>query len=262
MSREKENKIYFVGAGPGDPELITVKGRRLLDRAEVIIYTGSLVPAGVIQNPDAEIHNSAGMTLDEVIDIMREAWQAGKRVVRLHTGDPSIFGAIGEQMARLAAGNIPWQVVPGVSSVTAVAAALSIELTLPEVSQTVIITRRAGRTPVPGKENLADLAGHQATMLILLSAGMIDAVVTDLYQGGYPAGTPVAVVEKASWPEERIVRGTLETIGGLVRRAGITKTAIIVVGETLTKGTPPSLSKLYDRDFSHGCRKASREKSP
>ncbi len=261
MSREKENKIYFVGAGPGDPELITVKGRRLLDRAEVIIYTGSLVPEGLIQNPDAEIHNSAGMTLDEVIGIMQQAWQAGRRVVRLHTGDPSIFGAIGEQMARLAACNIPWQVVPGVSSATAAAAALSTELTLPEVSQTVIITRRAGLTPVPEKESLADLAGHRATMLILLSVGMIDGVVSDLYQGGYRAETPVAVVEKVSWPEERIVRGTLETIGQLVRRAGITRTAIIVVGEVLSEGTPPSLSRLYDRAFSHGWRKASGENS-
>ncbi|MCK5229592.1 MAG: precorrin-4 C(11)-methyltransferase [Desulfobulbaceae bacterium] len=249
-------KIYIVGAGPGDPELITVKGRRLLEQAQVIIYTGSLVPETLVKGLDAEIYNSAGMTLDEVIAKMQEAWQAGKRVVRLHTGDPCIYGAIGEQMSRLAELGIPWQVVPGVSSVTAVAAALSTELTLPEVAQTVIITRRAGRTSVPEREDLPRLAAIQATMLILLSVVMIDEVVADLSVGGYEEKTPVAVVEKASQPEERIIRGRLDTIARQVRKAKITGTAIIVVGNVLADGVPPALSRLYDPEFSHGCRRA------
>jgi precorrin-4/cobalt-precorrin-4 C11-methyltransferase len=256
IMNSEENPISFVGAGPGDPELITVKGRRLLAEAEVVVYTGSLVPAALLEGLAAEVHNSAGMTLDEVIALMEAAWRAGRRVVRLHTGDPAIYGAIGEQMARLAEASIPWRVVPGVTSATAAAAALSAELTLPEVSQTVIVTRRAGRTPVPPGEDLASLAAHRATMLIFLSAGMIEEVVADLLAGGYGPETPAAVVEKASWPEERIVRGRLATIAEQVREAGITRTAIIAVGEVLAAGGPPALSKLYDRGFSHGYRTA------
>ncbi|HIJ79335.1 MAG TPA: precorrin-4 C(11)-methyltransferase [Deltaproteobacteria bacterium] len=246
--------VHFVGAGPGDPELITVKGQRLLREAEVIVYTGSLVPKALLQDLAAELHNSAGLNLDQVMEIVITARQQGKRVVRLHTGDPAIYGAINEQIARLVEEDIPFQVVPGVSSATASAAALGSELTLPEVSQTVIITRRAGRTPVPEKEDLVSLAGHQATMLILLSVGMIEQVVADLLAGGYTAATQVAVVEKVSWPEQRIIRGTLATIAGQVKEAGITKTAIIAVGEVLAKAPPPALSKLYDKGFSHGFR--------
>ena len=260
MEQPKRHPIHFVGAGPGDPELITVKGRRLLAEAEVIIYTGSLVPAELLAGLSAEIHDSAGLALPEIMGLMAGAWRAGKRVVRLHTGDPSIYGAIGEQMSRLAELAIPWKVVPGVSSAMAAAAALSAELTLPEISQTVIITRRAGRTPVPEKENLAALAGHGATMLIFLSAGMIEEVVADLAAGGYGPETPVAVVEKASRPEERIVRGTLASIARQVREAGITRTAIIAVGEVLAQGVPPALSKLYDPGFSHGYRDAEEGK--
>ena len=251
--------VHFVGAGPGDPELITVKGQRLLQEADVIVYTGSLVPEALIKDVTAEIHNSAGLNLDEVMEIVISAWRQGKRVVRLHTGDPAIYGAINEQIARLGEEEISFRVVPGVSSATASAAALATELTLPEVSQTVIITRRAGRTPVPEKEDLASLATHQATMLILLSVGMIDKVVEDLLAGGYKAETPVAVVEKVSWPEERIIRGTLATISNQVQEAGITKTAIIAVGEVLAKAPPPALSKLYDKAFAHGFREASTD---
>ncbi|MDF1613350.1 precorrin-4 C(11)-methyltransferase [Desulfurivibrio dismutans] len=248
------NIIHFVGAGPGDPELITVKGQRLLAEAELIVYTGSLVPETLLAGLTAEIHNSAGLTLDEVIELLAAGWRRGQRVVRLHTGDPAIYGAIGEQMARLGELGIPWRVVPGVSSVTAAAAALSAELTLPEVSQSVIITRRGGRTPVPEREQLPALAACQATMTILLSAGMMDEVTADLLIGGYPADTPAAVVANASQPEELIVRGTLADIAGKAREAGISKTAIIVVGKVLTAGAPPALSKLYDPDFSHGYR--------
>ncbi|MBU4229769.1 MAG: precorrin-4 C(11)-methyltransferase [Proteobacteria bacterium] len=253
--------VFFVGAGPGDPELITVKGRRLLREADCIVYTGSLVPEALLAGVTGMVHNSAGLNLDEVMALVISAWQQGKRVVRLHTGDPSIYGAINEQISRLVAAEIPFQVVPGVSSAMATAAALGTELTLPEVSQTVIITRRAGRTPVPEKESLSSLASHQATMLILLSVGMIEQVVAELLSGGYPQDTPVAVVEKVSWPEERIIRGTLATIAAQVKEAGITKTAIIAVGEVLASSAsggcpPPSLSKLYDRHFAHGFRDA------
>jgi precorrin-4/cobalt-precorrin-4 C11-methyltransferase len=260
MTRDTENMVYFVGAGPGDPELITIKGRRLLDEAEVVIYTGSLVPKPLITGLRAEIHNSAGLNLDEVFAIISEAWRQGKKVVRLHTGDPSIYGAINEQISLLRSQGIPFTVIPGVSSATATAAALGTELTLPEISQTVIFTRRAGRTPVPEKENLDSLASHQATMMIFLSVAMIEEVVEDLLKGGYPPDTPVAVVEKASWPEERQVRGTLADIASLVKDAQITKTAIISVGRVLAEGPPPALSKLYDSEFSHEYRRGSGKK--
>ena len=246
--------IYFIGAGPGDPELITVKGQRLLQQADLVIYTGSLVPKALLAGLTAQVHNSAGLNLDEVLALMIPASKAGKRVVRLHTGDPAIYGAINEQIASLVKENIPFQVIPGVSSVTASAAALATQLTLPEVSQTVIITRRAGRTPMPEKEELSSLATHQTTMLILLSINMISEVVDDLLAGGYPSQTPVAVVEKVSWPEERIIRGTLADIASQVEKAGITRTAIIAVGEVLAQAPPPVLSKLYDKNFSHGYR--------
>lgn len=250
------NPIFFVGAGPGDPELITVRGQRLLQEAELVVYAGSLVPKALVAGLKAEVHDSAGLHLGEIIDLMAAAWAEGKRVVRLHTGDPSIYGAIKEQMAALDSRTIPYQVVPGVSSATATAAALQAELTLPEVSQTVIITRRAGRTPVPEGQDLVSLASHQATMLILLSVGMISEVVADLEQGGYPAETPVAVVEKVSWPEQRILRGTLATIAEEVVEAGVNKTAIIAVGRVFAELPPEALSKLYDKEFSHGCRQA------
>ncbi len=257
MMSQTTHTIHFVGAGPGDPELITVKGKRLLAEADLVIYTGSLVPKALLTGLQAELHNSAGLNLDEVLEIMIPAWREGKRVVRLHTGDPAIYGAINEQIASLNQENIPFKVIPGVSSATASAAALATELTLPEVSQTVIITRRAGRTPVPEKEDLISLASHQATMLILLSVGMIEKVVEDLVSGGYTPDTPVAVVEKVSWPEERKLRGTLATIAGQVKEAGITKTAIIAVGKVLAEAPPPALSKLYDKHFSHGFREGS-----
>ncbi|TKB26720.1 precorrin-4 C(11)-methyltransferase [Desulfopila sp. IMCC35006] len=250
--------VHFVGAGPGDPELITVKGQRLLREADVVIYTGSLVPEALITGLQAEVHNSAGLNLDQVFAIILQSWQAGKKVVRLHTGDPSIYGAINEQIALLNDNAIPFRVIPGVSSGLATAAALRTELTLPEVSQTVIFTRRGGRTPVPEKEELALLATHQATMMIFLSVGMIQEVVAELLAGGYPPDTPVAIVEKVSWPDETQLRGTLTTIADQVKNAGITKTAIIAVGKVLAEGPPPVLSKLYDEAFTHGYRKGSR----
>ncbi len=248
----EKTKVYFVGAGAGDPELITVKGRKLLDRADVVIWAGSLVNPALIEGLKAEIHDSAGMNLDEIIDVMKISFGQGKLVIRLHTGDPSFYGAISEQIERLRDLDIPYEVVPGVSSALAGAAALGQELTIPEISQTVIFTRIEGRTPVPEKEKLSGLAKHQATMVIFLSVGMIEKVRDELREG-YPDDTPVVVIEKASWPEERIIRGTLNNIADLVNEAGIKKTALIYVGETL-RASEEQLrkeSKLYNKDFKH-----------
>ena len=256
MSEPDQQPIAFVGAGPGDVELITVKGRRLLDNADCIVYAGSLVNPAILTGCKAAIHDSAGMNLEEIITIMTSAWHTGQSVVRLHTGDPSIFGAIKEQMQRLDASNIPYIVVPGVSSAFGAAAALKAELTLPEVAQTVIITRQEGRTPVPDLEKLRLLAAHQTTMLIFLSVSMIETVVRELLAGGYPIDTPVAVVEKATWDTEQVVSGTLADIAARIRVAGISKTAIICVGRVFGDLPLAAVSKLYDKEFSHGSRTA------
>ncbi|MFZ5595634.1 MAG: precorrin-4 C(11)-methyltransferase [Bacillota bacterium] len=250
--------IFFVGAGPGDPELITVKGARLIAGADVVIYAGSLVNPALLASckQGAEIHNSAGMNLEEVLEVMYKAHAGGKSVVRLHTGDPSVYGAIQEQMDALSEKGIPFEVVPGVSSVFAAAAAVKNELTLPDVTQTVILTRLEGRTPVPEKERLAELAGHRSTMCIFLSVSQIERVAKELMEGGYDAGTGVVVVEKASWPDQKIVSGSLEEIAALVKKAGITRQALIMVGEVF--GGSYSKSKLYDRGFSHGYRAGSQ----
>jgi precorrin-4/cobalt-precorrin-4 C11-methyltransferase len=248
--------VYFVGAGPGDPELITVKGQHLLTIADTIIYAGSLVNPALLRlaKQNAEIMNSASMTLDEVIAAIVRAVGEEKLVVRLHTGDPSIYGAIKEQMDVLDARGIGYEVVPGVSSFLAAAAALRCEYTLPEVSQTVIVTRLEGRTPVPEREKLAALASHRATMCIFLSVHMLDSVVGELTAGGYPEDTPIAVVQKASWPDEKIYRGTLATIARTVQAAGVDRTAMIVVGRCLDGGY--ALSRLYSPEFGHMFREA------
>lgn len=252
----KTRPVYFVGAGPGDPELITVKGQRVLREADLVIYTGSLVPRPLVEGLQGEVVNSASMNLDEVFKLIDESWSAGKKIVRLHTGDSAIFGAINEQIALLKTKEIPFQVIPGVSSALASAAALETQLTLPEVSQTVIFTRRAGRTPVPANEDLSLLASHGSTMMIFLSISMIKDVVNDLLQGAYTKDTPVAIIEKVSWPEERIIRGTLADIATKVKEAGITKTALIAVGDALKDEAPKVLSKLYDKSFTHEYRQA------
>lgn len=250
--------ISFVGAGPGDVELITVKGQRLLGEADVIIYAGSLVNPALLAlaKQGAAVYNSASMTLDQVIETMTEAVAVGKKVVRLHTGDPSIYGAIQEQMDALEKKKITYDVVPGVSSFLATAAALKCEYTLPDVSQTVIITRLEGRTPVPEKEKLSLLASHNATMCIFLSVHMIDNVMNELMEGGYTPDTPVAIVQKASWPEQKIFRGTIETIGAIVTDAKIDRTAMIVVGRCLDSDY--ALSRLYAPEFAHMYRDASK----
>ncbi len=249
------SNVYFIGAGPGDPDLITLKGHRLLKAADVIIYAGSLVNPMLLTDcrKESRLYNSAAMTLEEVVEIMRIAVEQGLMVARLHTGDPSIYGAIREQMDRLEELSISYEVIPGVSSFVASAAALKKEFTLPEVSQTVILTRLEGRTPVPTGESLRELATHQATMAIFLSVHMIEEVVAELITA-YPKETPVAVVQRASWPDEKILLGTLENISERVKAENITKTAQILVGNFL--GDRYALSKLYDKGFSHEYRSA------
>lgn len=248
--------VYFIGAGPGDPELITLKGRRLLDSANVVIYAGSLVNPELLKNIKAVIYDSAKMNLDEIVSIMSGAALSGKSVVRLHTGDTSFYSAISEQIEKLRALNIPYEVVPGVSSAMAGAAALGQELTIPEISQTVIFTRMEGRTPVPVTERLSGLAKHKASMVVFLSVGMIEKVKGELLEG-YPEDTPIAVIEKVSWPEQRVFRGVLKDIEKIVNDADIKKTALIYVGDSL-KASETSLgreSRLYDKNFSHEYRK-------
>ena len=251
-----QTQVYFVGAGPGDPDLITVKGRRLLSEADVVIYAGSLVNPALLAatRESCEIHNSASMTLQEVIEVMQKAVAAEKMVVRLHTGDPSIYGAIQEQIDCLNQLSIRWEVIPGVSSFLASAAALGQEYTLPGISQTVIITRMEGRTPVPDREKIRSLAEHQATMCIFLSVPMFADLVRDLMEGGYPADTPVAVVEKASWPDQRIFRGTLTTIAEQLAAAGVNRTAMVIIGKVLDGDYEKS--RLYAPEFTHMFREA------
>ena len=251
-------QVYIVGAGAGDPELITVKGQKLLQKADVIIYAGSLVNPALLDlaKKGAEIHDSASMTLPEVIETIEKAVAKGRMVVRLHTGDPSIYGAIQEQMDALKKKGIDFEVVPGVSSFLATAAALKQEYTLPGISQTVIITRNEGRTPVPEREKLRSLAAHQATMCIFLSITMLADVVKELIEGGYAPDTPIAIVQRASWPEQKIVRATLETIVAEIADKGIDRTAMIVVSRCL--GADYELSRLYAPEFSHMFREASK----
>ena len=251
-------QVYIVGAGAGDPELITLKGHRLLKEADVIIYAGSLVNPALLDfaKAGAEIHDSASMTLPEVIETIEKAVAKGLLVVRLHTGDPSIYGAIQEQMDALKKKGIDFEVVPGVSSFLATAAALKQEYTLPGISQTVIITRNEGRTPVPEREKLRSLAAHQATMCIFLSITMLSDVVAELIAGGYAPDTPIAIMQRASWPEQKIVRATLETIVEEIADKGIDRTAMIVVSRCL--GADYELSRLYAPEFSHMFREASK----
>lgn len=251
--------VHFVGAGPGAPDLITQRGAALLQEADCIIYAGSLVNPALLglAKKDCSIYNSAYMTLTQVLDVLREMETAGKTTVRLHTGDPCLYGAIREQMDALDARGISYDDTPGVSSFCGAAAALRAEYTLPGVSQTVIITRMEGRTPVPEKESLVRLAAHGATMVIFLSIGLVEEVQQALLQGAYTAATPAAVVYKATWPEEKIVQCTVGSLAESTRAAGITKTALIIVGDFL--GKRYEHSKLYDAAFATAFRKGSEE---
>ena len=251
--------VHIVGAGPGDPELITVKGKKYLEEADVVIYAGSLVNPELLSycKDGADIHDSASMTLDEVLKAIEQAEAEGKMTVRLHTGDPAIYGAIQEQMDAFKARNIEYDVVPGVSSFLATAAALKQEYTLPGVSQTVIVTRQEGRTPVPDREKLRALAQHGSTMCIFLSITMLDKVVEELIAGEcYTKETPIAIVQRASWPQQKIVRATLETICEEIKGKDIDRTAMIVVSPCLAGDY--ELSQLYAPTFSHMFREASK----
>ncbi|MEW6379062.1 MAG: precorrin-4 C(11)-methyltransferase [bacterium] len=260
----KKGKVYFIGAGPGDPELITVKGKRLLSEADLVVYAGSLVNPALLSfaSTGTETYDSASMTLDEITTILITAARQGKTAVRLHSGDPSLYGAIQEQMAPLVRAGIPFEVVPGVSSVFGSAASLRQELTLPEVSQTLILTRRGGRTKVPASESLSNLARAGATMAVFLSISAIREVVDELLAGGYRKETPAAVVQRATFPDEKIVRGRLENIADLVQAAGIQSTALILVGDvlkaTISLQDETTPSQLYNPAFSHEYRKGIR----
>lgn len=250
--------VYFIGAGPGDVDLITVKGRDILSAADIVIYAGSLVSEEHLKfcKRGVEAHNSAAMTLEDVIEVMKRGQAEGKTVVRLHTGDPAIYGAIKEQMDELEKCNIEFKVIPGVSSFTAAAAAIKSEFTLPEVTQTVILTRVEGRTPVPAKEDLENLARIGASMAIFLSISMIEKVVEKLRKG-YGRNMPIAVVERATWGDERTILGTLDDIAEKVKAARITKCAQILVGDFIDCSYEKS--KLYDKSFTHMFREGKDE---
>ena len=250
--------VHFVGAGPGAPDLITLRGAALLKQADVIIYAGSLVNPALLElaRADCEVHNSAEMPLEQVIGVMKQAEAAGKTTVRLHTGDPCVYGAIREQMDALDELGIPYDDVPGVSSFCGAAAALRAEYTLPGVSQSVILTRLAGRTPVPEAESLASMASHGASMAVFLSGGMLERVQEELLKGAYTEDTPAALVYKATWPEEKTVRCTVGTLAQAGEEHGIRKTALVLVGDFLD--SPYEKSKLYDPTFTTEFREASR----
>lgn len=246
--------IHFIGAGPGAADLITVRGARLLREADVIIYAGSLVNPALLENKkeDCAVYDSASMTLEDVIDVMKATEASGGTTVRLHTGDPSLYGAIREQMDRLDELEIAYDVTPGVSSFSGAAAALEAEYTLPEVSQSVIITRMAGRTPVPEREKLSKMASHGCTMVLFLSTGLLEDVERELMEGGYEPDTPAAIVYKATWPEQRVYRCTVSTLARTAKENQVTKTALITVGGFLSGQY--ERSKLYDPGFTHGYR--------
>lgn len=252
--------VYFVGAGTGAADLITVRGMRLLQRADVIIYAGSLVNPELLEyaEKNCQIYNSAKLTLDEVIAIIKEAKE--KVIVRLHTGDPSLYGAVREQMDELDRLSIPYESCPGISACFGAAASLNIEYTLPDLSQSLIITRMEGRTKVPKLESIESFAAHQASMAIYLSAGMLEELSRRLIRGGYDKKTPAALVYKATWPEEEAYRCTVETLPDVAEEHGITKTALVLVGRVLTHQNYQK-SRLYAPDFSTEFRKAKKEGS-
>jgi len=253
-------KVYIIGAGPGDPDLITVKGLRLLQEADVVMYTDSLVNEELIAKakPEAEVLKSAGMSLEEMVEIMVDRLKQGKMVARVHTGDPAVFGAIMEQVALLKKAGVDYEVVPGVSSVFASAAAIGAELTIPELTQTVILTRAEGRTPVPELEKLRDLASHHCTIALFLSATLTKKIVKEFLDAGWSEQTPVAVIQRATWPDQIIVRTTLEHLDEEMRKNGIRSHAMILAGWALDPNIHEKdeyRSKLYDASFTHGFRK-------
>lgn len=249
--------IHFVGAGSGAPDLITVRGQKYLEQADVIIYAGSLVNPQLLDyaKKECEVYNSARMTLEEVLEVMFAAEKDGKTTVRLHTGDPCLYGAIREQMDVLDEKNIPYDYCPGVSAFCGAASALNLEYTLPDVSQSVIITRMAGRTPVPEKEEIASLAAHQATMVVFLSTGMLEKLSERLIAGGYSADTPAAIVYKATWEDEKAFVCTVGTLAQTAKENGITKTALMIIGD-IVDHSHYNRSELYNPAFTTEFREA------
>ena len=249
-------KVYFVGCGPGDPDLITVKAKKLIQKADVVVYSGSLIPPEILKLcKKARRYDAAKLVREEIFDLLKKNAKKGKRVVRLHDGDPSIYGAIREQMDNLYKEKIDSVIIPGVTSFLASAAALGAQLTLPGVTQTMIITRAEKRTKVPKREKISELAKHRATMIFYLSIHLISDIVKEALTGGYPKSTPVGVVYRASWDDEKIITGTLETITKKVRDQKITRTAIIIIGDVI-KPKSYEYSRLYDKTYSHMFRKA------
>ncbi len=257
-------KVYFVGAGPGDPDLLTVRAVRVLAEADVVIWADSLISPEVVAlcRSDAQVHGSASLTREEIAALMTGAAAEGKTVARLHSGDPSLYGALLEEMRVLDEAGIEYEIVPGVSSLFAAAAALKVELTAPGVSQTVIVTRAPGRTPMPEGEDLHALARHRSTLALFLSAARLREAVAALVEGGYAPDTPAAIVYRASWPDEMVLRGTLSEMPRLAREAGITRQAIVLVGKALDpalKGPQGPTSSLYDPSFSHLFRRGRKD---
>ena len=252
--------VHIVGAGPGAPDLITVRGKELLEKADVIIYAGSLVNPALLdyKKPDCAVYDSAKMTLEEVIEVVVQAELSGKMTARLHTGDPCIYGAVREQMDELDQRGISYEICPGVSSFCGAASAMKMEYTLPEVTQSVIITRMAGRTPVPERESIASFAAHGATMVIFLSTGMLKELSKELIRGGYSPETPAAICYKATWPEEKTVVCTVSTLDECAQREQIRKTALILVGDAVSQSNY-SRSLLYDPSFTTEFRKGTGE---
>ena len=254
-----ENMIHFVGAGSGAPDLITIRGKNLLEEAEVVIYAGSLVNPKLLEYTKdvCTIYNSAKMTLEEVLSVMEKSEAEGKNTVRLHTGDPCIYGAIREQMDVLDEKNIPYDYTPGVSAFCGAASALNLEYTLPDVSQSVIITRMEGRTPVPERESIQSFAAHHATMVVFLSTGMLEELSRRLIEGGYEADTPAAIVYKATWEDEQSFICTVGTLARTAKDHNITKTALMIIGDVVRAGKYDR-SRLYDPGFTTEFRKASK----
>jgi precorrin-4/cobalt-precorrin-4 C11-methyltransferase len=250
------SKVYFVGCGPGDPDLITVKAKKLLSKADLVVYSGSLIPSQILKIcKNAKLHDASGLVREEIFEILKGSAQKNKLVIRLHDGDPAIYGAIREQTDNLQKEGIACEIVPGVTSFLASSAALGLQLTLPGVTQTIIITRAEKRTKVPAQEQISELAKHKSTMIFYLSVHLLSDIVKEAIKGGYAKSTPAAVVYKASWPDQKIITGTLEDIVKKVWTEKITRTAIVMIGDVIQ---PKSYeySKLYDKAFSHGYRKA------
>ncbi len=250
------SEVFFVGCGPGDPELITVKAKKLIQKADVVVYSGSLIPEPILKLcKKGKLHDASGLVREEIFDILFKNAKKDKLVVRLHDGDPSIYGAIKEQIDNLKEKGISSQVVPGVTAFLASAAALESQLTLPGVTQTIIVTRAESRTKVPKREKISELAKHKATLIFYLSVHLLSDIVKEAVEGGYKKSTPVAVVYRASWKDQKIVKGTLKDITKKVRDEKITRTAIVIISEVIDS-TTYEFSKLYDKKFSHGYRKS------